>query len=441
MNIPVWTEFLEKFAQEKNDLLFSFLKQGQPVSLIENTLTLSYTNQGLASYLEKRKSDIERFIEKHTGSKIQIEFIFETKQTKKEAPPILTYEPSKEDVFIRAGLALKYQFDNFAVSSSNQVAFAAAQAVAASPGTSYNPLFLYGGVGVGKTHLAQSIARFILERDVEKKALFAPGDRFINEHIESIREKTTARFRRKYRYLDIVIVDDVQFIAGKDSVQDEFFHMFNSIVTAGGQVVLTSDRPPHEIKNLTDRLRSRFSGGLIVDVQPPDFELRSAILLIKAKEKNIEIDIEAAKVIADQIEDTRGLEGALISIYAQTLNTGSPKVTLDAVDRYFSQRQVRITRKVSPNDIIRIVCTFYNVKQSQIKSPVRSESIAMARQIVMYLIRHELNMNYEDIAHLLNRKDHTTVMHGYDKVQNMIMKDQNFKEEIDNITQSLHQST
>ncbi len=441
MNLPFWGEFLEKFAQEKNDLLLSFLKQGEPTTLEENKLTISYQNRGLASYLEKRKAEVERLLEKHTGNKVQITFVFTSKQTKSEAPPILTYEPSKEDFFIRAGLNLKYQFENFAVSSGNQVAFAAAQSVSSSPGTSYNPLFLYGGVGVGKTHLAQAIARTILEHDPEKKALFAPGDRFINEHIESIREKTAARFRRKYRYLDIVIVDDVQFIAGKDSVQDEFFHMFNSIVSTGGQVILTSDRPPTEIKNLTDRLRSRFSGGLIIDIQPPDFELRTAILLIKAKEKNIEIDIEAAKIIADHVSDTRGLEGTLISLYAQTLNSGRSGIDIEAVDRFFSEKKVRVINRTSPSDIIKTVCTFYNIKQSQIKSPIRSENIALARQTIMYLIRHELNLNYEDIAHLLNRKDHTTVMHGYDKIQNMLMRDQKFKEEIDAITQTLHSST
>jgi chromosomal replication initiator protein len=362
------------------------------------------------------------------------------KRTKQEAP-LLEFKPSVSDAFTKAGLNPKYAFENFAVSSSNQVAYAAAQAVSQSPGTAYNPLFLYGGVGVGKTHLAQAIVRYILEKDSEKKAFFCPGDQFINEFIESIREKSGAKFRRKYRNFNVLILDDIQFIAGKEKVQEEFFHTFNEIVSSGGQIILTSDRPPSDIKNLEDRLRSRFSGGLIVDIGPPDFELRTAILLIKAQEKNMEIDIEGAKSIAEHVDDTRALEGTLVSIYAKNIGR-KEKIDQEDVESFFSgNREEKVEKKITANDIIKAVCVYYNIKQAYIKSPSRIENIALARQVIMYLFVKELKMKLTDVAFFLKRRDHTTVIHARDKIEHMLMTDSSFKEQIDAIMKSLHSST
>ena len=284
---------------------------------------LGCDNNGVKIYIEKRVGELERLLSLHLKTKTSIQIVIKPKKQKNASPaPLLTFQPSMDDVFTKACLHAKYRFENFAVSSTNNVAFAAAQAVSKNIGASYNPLFLYGGVGVGKTHLTQSVARIALEKNPNAKVYFCPGDRFTNELIESFQDKSTVRFRKKYRNLNILAIDDIQFIAGKQAVQEEFFHTFNTIVSSGGQVILTSDRPPHEIKNLEDRLRSRFSGGLIVDIQSPDFELRTAILLIKAREKEIELSIDAAKVIAEQVSDTRALEGALLSIYAKTLGKG-----------------------------------------------------------------------------------------------------------------------
>jgi chromosomal replication initiator protein len=436
-----WTEFLSYV--EKNDrdnpIILSILKQLSPAELTDQKVTVACENNGVKMYLEKKKPIVEAFLQNHLNRKMDIEFIVEEKKHKKE-PPLLNFQPTAEDVFLKSGLHTKYRFDNFAVSSSNQVAFAASQAVSKNPGHAYNPLFLYGGTGVGKTHLAQAIARVILEGDPTKKVFFCPGDQFTNELIESIRERSTMRFRRKYRYLNMIIVDDIQFIAGKQTVQEEFFHTFNAVASAGGQIVLTSDRPPSEIKNLEDRLRSRFSGGLIVDLQSPDFELRTAILLIKAREKEIEIDMEAARVIAEEVQDARALEGTLLSIYAKTLGT-KDRVDLDVVDSYFADKVKTYIKKISPNDVIRSVCTYYDVKPVHIKSATRSEDIAMPRQIVMYILRKELKMKLEDIADLLRRKDHTTIMHGVDKVNRLLMKDPILKQDIDRITQTINTST
>lgn len=437
-----WNGSIEELKKKegKNSVTSSLLKQAKTVSLTDDKITLSVVSQGAYDFLEKRIDKIEANFFEHSQKKIKIEFIVKTPSKKSVTPPLLSFEPSIEDVFARSGLNKKYNFDNFAVSTSNQVAYAASQAVVKNPGSAYNPLFLYGGVGVGKTHIAQSVAKKILEEDRNKRVYFCPGDNFTNELIESIREKATGRFRKKYRYLNLLIVDDIQFIAGKNAVQEEFFHTFNAIASSGGQIILTSDRPPSAIKNLEDRLHSRFLGGLTVDIQPPDFELRSAILLIKAKEKGIDVDIEAVKIIAERITDCRGLEGALLSIYAKTFGS-KEKIDLEAVETFFSQDNGEKKKRINPSEVIKTVCSFYNIKQSHLKSPSRAASIAFYRQIAMYLLEKELGLTLMEAAEMLNRKDHTTALHAKQKISNLILRDPNLKKEIDIITQSLFQST
>jgi len=441
----IWNDFLNELQQTdaKVPVLYSLLKQLKPISLADNKLTLGCNNNGMKFFLEKRRPEIEALFLKTAQQKIIVEFIISERKTstKNSSPsPLFSFTPSQEDIFSKAGLHKKYNFDNFAVSSTNQVGYAASQAVSDNLGSSYNPLLFYGGVGVGKTHLAQSIAKKILEKDPTRKVLFSPGDLFTNELIESIREKSTIKFRKKYRQLNLLIIDDVQFIAGKQTVQEEFFHTFNFIVSGGGQVVLTSDRPPNEIKNLEDRLRSRFSGGLIVDIQPPDFELRTAILLIKAREKNIEIDIEAAKIIAEQIDDTRELEGTLLSIYAKSIGLKN-KIDLEIVDLFFNQKKKNYIKKINSSDIIKVVCSYYNVKQSHIKSDSRTSEIVLPRQIIMYLLRIELKIKLQEVAYILKRKDHTTIIHAVDKLNRLISKDPTIKEDIDRIMKTINLST
>ncbi len=432
-----WKGFLEFYGGHsiKNSILLSLLNQTTLHEVTDTKVVIVAASPGMSSYFAGKRTEIELALSAYFKKSIHAEFIVK-QSTKKKDDPLLTYVPPIEDLFGRAGLNSKYTFDNFAVSTSNNVAFAAAQAVSKDPGRSYNPLFFYGGVGVGKTHLAQAAARTVLEHNQESRILFCPGDRFTNELIESIQNKTTQQFRKKYRTLHILIVDDIQFIAGKQTIQEEFFHTFNTIVGAGGQVILTSDRPPHEIKNLEDRLRSRFSGGLIVDLQPADFELRTAILLIKAKEKNIKIQIEAAKVVAEQITDSRALEGTLLSLYARILGK-KEEIDLEEIDAYFQGTTDKKMKRVSPQDVINAVCSYYGIKHSTIKSPIRSEAIAFPRQIIMYILRKELHMKYEEIALTLRRKDHTTIMYAYEKINGLCMKDPTLQQQIDRVVQSL----
>jgi len=437
-----WNELLVSIEKRQKDvpILFSLLKQLQPTELTDKKIVLGCSNQGLKFFLEKKAFEVEEAISQYAKRKLSVEFVMLEKRKKSVPPPLLQFEPSINDLFFRAGLNAKYTFDNFAVSSSNQVAFAAAQAVTKNPGHSYNPLFLYGGVGVGKTHLSQAVAKKILQEKGERRVYFCPGDQFTNELIESIRERTTPKFRRKYRYLSLLIVDDVQFIAGKETVQEEFFHTFNALASSGSQIILTSDRPPHEINGLADRLRSRFSGGLTVDIQPPDFELRCAILLIKAREKNIDIDIEAAKIIATNISDSRALEGILLSLYTRTLGK-KDKIDTETAEGFFSERVKGQANKISAADVIKTVCSYYKIRPSHLKGGTRISTIILPRQITMYILRNYLKIRLEEVAYHLKRKDHTTVIHAVDKISRLIAKDPFVKEEVDQLLKTLGLST
>ena len=448
MNSSIWKDFLlsleKEEIQQKHPIILSLLKQIKQVKFEENEIELNCDNIGSKIYLEKKQKDIESLLFDFFNKKLNVTFKIAEKKLKiaekNNEESIFSFKPTQDDIFAKCGLNKKYKFENYAVSSSNNVAFAAVQSVAKHLGSSYNPLFIHGDVGVGKTHLVQAAARDVLERDGEKKIFFCPGDQFINELIDAIREKNTARFRKKYRYLNMLIIDDIQFIAGKQTIQEEFFHTFNSIVSAGGQIILTSDRPPGEIKNLEDRLRSRFSGGLIVDIQEPDFELRTAILLIKAQEKNIAIDIDASKIISDKITDTRALEGTLLSIYAKIIGK-KDRIDIESVEDFFSNKIEKQNKKVTPSDVVKTVCTYFNVKQSHLKGTSRTNAIALPRQITMYILRENFRYKLEEIATILKKKDHTTVIHGVDKIKRNMMKDSVLKNDIDTIVKTIESST
>lgn len=416
------------------------VKQASPESLEEGVFTINYPNEGVHMYLEKQKARLEELLAAVAGTPTTIRFEFKAgariKKKEAEPLPLAEFEKAKETSVADAGLLPQFTFESFAVSSSNQIAYAAATAVSRNPGTSYNPLFIYGGVGVGKTHISQAIAHSILEVHPTKKVLFCTSEEFTNDLVELIREKSTNEFRKKYRELDLLIVDDVQFLAGKNYVQEEFYHTFNTIIKKGGQIILVSDRPPGEIKKLEDRLKSRFAGGLAIDIQKPDFELRTAILLIKAKARNIDIDFQTASLIAQKTADARELEGQLLRIYTNSLDHGGV-ITPDSVGKDIDKHNAKQASKITPQDVIRVVCAYYNVSPAVLKKPGRKESIVLPRQIVMYILRNHLKLNLEDVAYILKRKDHTTVIHASDKITNLMLKNPNFKEEVDRITQSL----
>ena len=445
--LKIWLPFLV-YVEQKNisPVLNSVLKKTSLTNIEKQTAFVSCDNLGIKMFLDTRKDELSNFFSVWSGEQISI--LFDVKEVKKSTkPPItplikmVTFEKIKD--VKTTGLNDNFIFDNFAVSNSNNVAYSAAKAVAGNYGNVYNPLFIYGDVGVGKTHLAQAIANKTLELNGDIQVLYCTSEEFTNDLIGSIREKNTYKFRKKYRDVNVLVIDDVQFIGGKNYIQEEFYHTFNTLIKKKAQIILISDKPPKEIKKLEDRLRSRFSGGLSIDIQKPDFELRTAILLIKAQERNIKIDMEVAKTIAQQVEDTRELEGKLLELYSKMLRldgeTGIENVfTPEMVTKELFKNGQGFDR-VTPQSVLKNVGAYFSITPLLIKSSVRKENIALARQIVMYILRNRLKMKYEDIGNFLKKKDHTTIMHGVEKITKLVVDDQKLRENIDRIVKNLYQ--
>ncbi|MCK5085756.1 chromosomal replication initiator protein DnaA, partial [Candidatus Parcubacteria bacterium] len=333
----------------------------------------------------------------------------------------------------------QYTFENFIVGSNNELAYAACLAVSKKLGTAYNPLFIYGGVGLGKTHLLQSIGNEILKKDPNKKVKYASSEKFTNELINAISGKNTKAFKEIYRKIDILIIDDIQFLAGKEKTQEEFFHTFNTLYENNKQVVLSSDRPPKAIPALEERLRSRFEGGMIADVGSPDYETRFAILKAKAREKNFEIPDESLNYIALHIQkNIRELQGALNRVIAVCeLDNNYPdiKKTTNILANIISQP---IKKATTPKDIIKIVSNFYDVSIDDLMKKNRRKEIVKPRQIAMYLMRTEIKSSFPSIGTWLGKRDHTTAMHAYEKISKEIENDKVIEQEIHLIIERLY---
>lgn len=388
---------------------------------------------------------IKEVLDKATGKKNDLIFVVkEGKRVHFESSREPLFEINKEEDEVaeaikRVGLRPDFNFDTFAVSSTNQMAHAAAMAVAQSPGKAYNPLFLYGGVGVGKTHLMQAIAHNLLTRLPRAKLIYCTGEEFTNEIVNAIREKTTKEFKQKYRSARLLLVDDIQFIAGKTAVQEEFFHTFNAIWRVGGQIVLTSDRKPEEISKLEDRLRSRFEGGLTIDIQPPDFELRTAILLIKAQQKGLKLPMDVAQLMASNITSTRKLEGFLIRLMTEA-QTRKIEITPELARALLGQNnENNLPQKlVKPKEVISAVVSYFNLRMADITGPKRDKEMAYARQIIMYLLRSDLKVSLMDIGRFLGDRDHTTIMYGVEKITNLLPKSEDLRVDIMGIRKKLY---
>lgn len=329
-------------------------------------------------------------------------------------------------------LNTRYTFDTFVVGGNNEFARAAALAVAENPGEIYNPLFIYGGVGLGKTHLMHSIAHFVLSQNPETKVLYVTSEKFTNELIEAIQKKTTTQFREKYRSIDILLIDDIQFIIGKESTQEEFFHTFNTLHESKRQIIISSDRPPKEMLTLEDRLRSRFEHGLMADIQSPDYETRMAILKKKEELDGLHIDEDVLRYIATNIKSNiRELEGALTKIVAfsrlkkKDLNLSLAEAALQ--DIIYPNEKKIITTEL----IVDIVAEHYDILPSEIYSKDKSRNVSFPRQIVMYLSRKLTDYSVTDIGKSLGNRDHSTVLHGFDKITRDIEKDSSLHNTID----------
>lgn len=331
-----------------------------------------------------------------------------------------------------------YTFDRFIVGASNRFAHAAAVAVSQNPGKAYNPLFIYGNSGLGKTHLLLAIGQAIHDSDPAKKIAYIKGDEFTNQMVKSIKDGTAEEFRVKYRNVDLFLVDDIQFIAGKQSTQDEFFHTFNNIYEAGHQIVITSDRPPLEMKTLDDRLRSRFEGGLMADIQPPDLETRMAITRNKAAQLGLLLSDEAVEFIAENITaNIRQLEGVIkrLTAYKEILND---VITIESVKRAIKDVIQNGTYIPTPDRIIKETARYYSLREEDLRGQNRSKNTAIARQVSMYLIRSLTNLSLKDIGTEYEDRNHTTVLSSIRKVEELIKTDPSMAATVRDITSNIN---
>lgn len=369
-------------------------------------------------------------IEEITNESFDIKFVLasqiDTLERKEESTTV------KKQNIVPTFLNPRYTFDTFVVGGNNEFARAAALAVAENPGEIYNPLFIYGGVGLGKTHLMHSVAHFVLDENPNTKILYVTSEKFTNELIDAIQRKTTNQFREKYRSIDILLIDDIQFIIGKESTQEEFFHTFNTLHESKKQIIISSDRPPKEMLTLEDRLRSRFEHGLMADIQSPDYETRMAILKKKEELDGFKIDEDVLRYIANNIKSNiRELEGALTKIVAfSRLKKRELNLALaeEALQDIISPNEKKI---ITPELIVDIVAEHYNITSTEIYSKDKSRNISYPRQIVMYLSRRLTDLSVTEIGKILGGRDHSTVLHGFDKINKDINKDASIHNTID----------
>ena len=380
-----------------------------------------------------------------TGTEYEVEFVTDSPKVIKEKKESSVQKTRVNAIYEKANLNPKYTFDTFVVGSNNNFAHAASLAVAESPGEIYNPLFLYGGVGLGKTHLMHSVAHYILEHDPSKKVLYVTSETFTNELIDALKvgkngnELAMTTFREKYRNNDVLLIDDIQFIIGKESTQEEFFHTFNVLHSAGKQIVLSSDKPPKEMETLEERFRSRFDWGLIADIQPPDYETRMAILRKNAEACNKPVDDEIFKYIATNIKSNiRELEGAFNRIIAKSKIENQSEITMElAEDALKDIINPDKPKEITPELIIEVVAEHFGVSPEDITSKKRNSEFVQPRQVVMYLCRKLTDTSYVNIGKLLGKKDHTTIIHGVNKIEDELKNNDELASKVETIKKKI----
>ena len=443
--IEKWDEILQTVKRDYNisDVAFNtWLKPLEVYDVTDNVITILVPSEQvvLINLLNKKyKLLLQVTICELTGiSECDVKFISPDEAPQKDVPSYDNAAPAMSDIERRcedAHLNPKYIFDTFIVGNNNKFAQAAALAVAESPGDTYNPLFIYGGAGLGKTHLMHSIAHYIIEHDENSKVLYVTSEEFTNELIETIRNgnnSAMSKFREKYRNIDVLLVDDIQFIIGKESTQEEFFHTFNSLHSAKKQIIISSDKPPKDMEILEERFRSRFEWGLIADITLPDYETRMAILHKNEEMNGYSISEDVIKYIATNIKSNiRELEGAFNKVMAGA-KLEKKEVTLELAEQALKDIISPDEKKViTPEYIISVVAEHYGVTPADLSGNKRNSKIVMPRQVSMYLCREIISTPLKNIGKALGNRDHTTVMHGIEKIENELQTDDNLKNTID----------
>lgn len=444
-----WENILLQLKEEHEIMDVSYKTWLLPLEIYDvegNVVKIMAPDANFITYIRKKYGLILQVtIEEVTGFSCTVEFITEDSIKNKDKPEKQLI-PSAPDInqtsLQNANLNPRYTFDTFVVGANNNLAHAASLAVAESPGEIYNPLFIYGGVGLGKTHLIHSIAHFILKNNPKAKILYVTSEKFTNELIDAIRNKnniSTTEFREKYRNNDVLLIDDIQFIIGKESTQEEFFHTFNTLYESKRQIIISSDKPPKDIETLEERLRSRFEWGLTVDIQSPDYETRMAILRKKEDLEGYNIDNEVIKYIATNIKSNiRELEGALTKIVALSKLDHNQEITIALAEEALKDIiSPNSERKITPELIIQVVADHFGITPLDISSQKRNKEVAFPRQIVMYLCQNMTGASLQEIGKYLGGRDHTTIIHGRDKIAADLKKNENLINTIEIIKKKL----
>ncbi len=435
----LWEEIISILRRSNfTNNLDNWLKKIRPIELIHNTLLIkapeSYSKEWLTN---KYLTSIQAALRQIAGKNMQVKFVLE------EEIPEEVYRasqiPDKQDQQDQyVNLNPKYTFSSFVVGNSNRFAYAAALAVAEAPAKTYNPFFIYGGVGLGKTHLMHAVARHIQKQNKNYRIAYATSEQFTTDLINSIRDKKQEEFRNKYRKMDILLIDDIQFLAGKDSTQEEFFHTFNSLYGDNKQIIISSDRPPKEIPTLEDRLRSRFEWGLITDVQPPDLETRAAILRKRVLAENLNIDEPVLDYIAMHIQSNiRELEGALTRLVAYS-SVNDSNITLEMTKKVLNNVfPTKTENTVSIESIHQAVCAYFELDFEDLIAKKRTKTVAFPRQIAMYLARELTNLSLPQIGKYFGGRDHTTVIHACNKIQSELHENNDLEDHLKKINRRL----
>jgi chromosomal replication initiator protein len=441
---PDWRQFLQEIHVRVHDQAFeTWFSNIRFHSLENDTLTIGVASQFVADWLSENFMDVlHKAMTKVYGEGLSLAFKVDPDLETHSREPGLPTAPQMRPARIyrdhQAQIDPKYTFQNFVVGKSNQLAHAASKAVAENPATSYNPLFLYGGVGMGKTHLMQAIGNAVLTHSPDARVAYVSTEKFMNEMIWSIQHAKTLEFKTKYRNVDLLLLDDIQFLTGKESTQEEFFHTFNALYEARKQIVLTSDRPPKEIRMLEERLVSRFHWGLVADIQPPDLETRVAILRKKAEIENVHLPEDVALLIAENVRSNiRELEGSLVRLVAfATLMKSQITVELaNQVLHDFMRREKE--RRPEASAIVKAVTHRFNVTVEALKGKRRTNAIVVPRQTAMYLCRTLTEMPLTEIGKVLGGRDHTTVLYACDRVREMMEVDPQYQQTVEELSERL----
>ncbi|MCX7778645.1 MAG: chromosomal replication initiator protein DnaA [Patescibacteria group bacterium] len=447
----LWQTILGEMELQVSRANFVTWFKNARISSIEDngeTIIISLPNEFTKVWFEKKyHKKIFEILQNITQNKVK-QIIYKIESVPPPAPKekfvsleeIIQKEKVEPKISIdERGLNPRYTFENFIVGKGNELAHAACLAVSQNPGKKYNPLFIYGGVGLGKTHLLQAIGHEVLKRNKNKKVLYVSAERFMNDFVKAIREGKIDLFKKNYRQPDVFLIDDVQFFAGKNGVQEEFFHTFNTLHQRDSQIVLTSDRPPRVIPAIEERLISRFEGGMIVDISPPDLETRIAILEQKAKERGYTLPREILQQIAVQIQsNVRQLEGALNKVIAYHELNKLP-FSLEETKKIVTNLVATPRRAaLSPRELLQIVAEFYGLKVNELLSRSRKKELVVPRQVAMFLMREELDTSFPLIGHEFGGKDHTTAMHAWRKIKKKVEEEGRIKQEIDFIRQRIY---